>query len=215
MKATFTAALAAGTLAFAVPASAATTIAGSVSDISFHDADPGLVITANPVAFSSFTLNPGESHDAVVLSIGTGEGTVNTDFLSLFGEDTVSYPISATFNFTDPAGASGAPIGGSTFGFIAPFTSCGIIAGGCGRVDWGSPSIFNFGNGGQFSLELLDASFATPGTANVRGRFTLISDAAPAVPEPATWAMLIMGFFGIGGVLRLPRRKRNVAVSYV
>jgi len=208
MKTILWAALASGAVAFAMPASAATTIAGSVSNITFHDADPGLVIAANPLAFSSFTLNPGESHDADVMTIGTGEGTVNTDFLSLFGEDTVAYPISATFSFGDPAGASGSPVGGSTFGFIAPFTSCGVIAGGCGRVAWGSPSIFNFGNGGQFSLELFDATFATPGTANVRGRFTLISDATPAVPEPATWGMLLLGFLGIGGVLRSPRRKR-------
>ena len=35
-----------------------------------------------------------------------------------------------------------------------------------------------------------------------------------AVPEPSTWAMLLIGFFGIGAILRTPRRKRNVAVSY-
>lgn len=35
-----------------------------------------------------------------------------------------------------------------------------------------------------------------------------------AVPEPSTWAMLLIGFFGIGGVLRMPRRKRNLDFSY-
>ena len=160
----------------AAPASAATTIAGSVSNISFNDADPGLVIEASALAFSSFTLNVGEFLDVNLLTIGTREGTVNTDFLSLFGEDTEHFPISVEFDFTDPAGALGSAVGGSTFGFIAPFTSCGIIAGGCGQVEWGGPSLFEFGNGGQFTVELFDATFGTPGNATVAGRFTLLSD---------------------------------------
>jgi hypothetical protein len=28
------------------------------------------------------------------------------------------------------------------------------------------------------------------------------------VPEPATWAMMLAGFFGMGGVLRSQRRRR-------
>jgi hypothetical protein len=201
------AALAAGTALFALPASAATTIDGYISNVTVRDTDPGLIIAANPLAIPSFTLNEGESFDVDVLTIGTPEGTVNTDFLSLFGEDTVPFPVSVAFTFFAPSGATGAPVSGSTFGFIAPFTGCGVIAGGCGLVDWGAASIFNFGNGGQFSVELFDAVFATPGTANVRGRFTLISDSRPAVPEPAMWAMMLIGFGAIGAMLRARRTK--------
>ena len=35
-----------------------------------------------------------------------------------------------------------------------------------------------------------------------------------AVPEPSTWAMLILGFFGVGAAIRSARRKQNVTVSY-
>lgn len=35
-----------------------------------------------------------------------------------------------------------------------------------------------------------------------------------AVPEPSIWAMLLIGFFGIGGILRSQRRNRNIAGSY-
>jgi len=35
-----------------------------------------------------------------------------------------------------------------------------------------------------------------------------------AVPEPATWAMMIIGFGAIGGAMRSTRRKQQVAVSY-
>lgn len=37
-------------------------------------------------------------------------------------------------------------------------------------------------------------------------------DVSAAVPEPATWAFMILGFGAIGGALR--RRKTNVKVSY-
>lgn len=196
-RALATAALA---VAFAASASASTTIAGSVTDIEVRDVDPGLVINASPLSFAPFTLNNvGDFFDVNVLTVGTGESTVN------FGEDTVPYSISASFAFTSPEGATGSPITGSTFGFIIPFTTCGIIAGGCGRVEWGSPSTFSFGNGGQFSVQLFDASFGTPGTADVRGRFTLLSSSAPAVPEPGTWAMMLLGFTGVGVAMRRRR----------
>lgn len=46
-------------------------------------------------------------------------------------------------------------------------------------------------------------------------RFTLESvNAAGAVPEPSTWAMLILGFGLIGGAMR-SRRRQSVQVSYV
>lgn len=35
-----------------------------------------------------------------------------------------------------------------------------------------------------------------------------------AVPEPGTWAMLLVGFFGLGGLLRRSRRKPALAASY-
>jgi hypothetical protein len=33
------------------------------------------------------------------------------------------------------------------------------------------------------------------------------------VPEPATWAMLLFGFFGVGFTVRSARRKNSVAVA--
>src|SRR5690242_20149148 len=90
---------AAALAAAASPAAAQVTISGAVTGISVHGVDPGLVITAAPIAFPVFSLsNVGDFQDYDVLTIGTGEDTVNTDFLSLFGEDTVPYPVSATFS---------------------------------------------------------------------------------------------------------------------
>lgn len=39
-------------------------------------------------------------------------------------------------------------------------------------------------------------------------------DSVNAVPEPATWAMMIGGFGMVGGAMRSARRKRKVSVSY-
>ena len=33
-----------------------------------------------------------------------------------------------------------------------------------------------------------------------------------AVPEPDTWAMMLIGFLGLGGVMRMARRKQRLAV---
>ena len=35
-----------------------------------------------------------------------------------------------------------------------------------------------------------------------------------AVPEPATWAMMIIGFGMIGGTMRSAKRRRKLTVSY-
>jgi hypothetical protein len=35
-----------------------------------------------------------------------------------------------------------------------------------------------------------------------------------AVPEPATWAMLFLGFFALGAVMRSAKRRERIAVTY-
>ena len=200
----------AAAIAWSGSASAATTITGSITGLDYRTTDPGLVITASPLAFPTVVLNTaGDSVEHPVLTIGTNEGTVNTNFLSLYGEDTDPYPISAAFTFTSPAGTTGPAITGTTRGFIQLFSSCGLVAGGCGRVTWGGPSTFSFGNGGQFTVGLSDALFDTPGTATVNARFTLL---ASGVPEPSTWAMMIIGLGLAGAAMR--RRAARVSVRY-
>ena len=40
-----------------------------------------------------------------------------------------------------------------------------------------------------------------------------IADIAAAVPEPATWAMMVMGFFGLGALMRAGRRQQERALA--
>jgi hypothetical protein len=42
----------------------------------------------------------------------------------------------------------------------------------------------------------------------------VVSDVSvAAVPEPATWAMMLVGFFGVGFMIRGSRRKDALAVA--
>ena len=41
-----------------------------------------------------------------------------------------------------------------------------------------------------------------------------IMQPVPAVPEPSTWAMLLLGFFGVGGLMRRRGTVRNTAVNF-
>lgn len=64
-----------------------------------------------------------------------------------------------------------------------------------------------------FTGSLSAPTFAT-GTFTAARSSLVISEVAAAVPEPSTWAMLVLGFGFIGASMRMKRRKQNVSVSY-
>ncbi len=88
-----------------------------------------------------------------------------------------------------------------------------------GAATWDAPEIYTFGNGGQLKITLLPTNFnwgvfgTKPGNIYggvVDARFELISEST-AVPEPATWAMMIVGFGLAGTALR--RRRAGLAIA--
>lgn len=68
-----------------------------------------------------------------------------------------------------------------------------------------------FGLGGYGSI-VQNAGTST-NTSNIGGTFTITPSAMGAVPEPATWAMMLVGFGGIGFAMRR-RSKVRTTVAY-
>ena len=189
----------------AAPAFAAVNIAGTLSVNAYNGTNNGLTINiGNNNGVPSFLLS--NTSTVNLFTISTPESAVNND-------DYTHQPITVTFNFTDPSDAAGNPIAGNTSGDTSLF---GFFQNG--QVVWDGPQTFTFGNGGAFSVALSDATFnegAFWGLGNhgahITGTFTLLSDSTPAVPEPATWAMMIGGFGLIGAAMR---RRQKVSVTY-
>ena len=72
----------------------------------------------------------------------------------------------------------------------------------------------NLGNilatGPYFTGSLSDPTFVA-GFYGIAGSSVTITDISAAVPEPSTWAMMILGFFGLGAMAY--RRKNGTALN--
>lgn len=188
------------TLVLPSAARAATiTLAGFT--VSANTTDPGLVVSTTNLVAPGYSFNlatVGSTHGVNLFNIATAEGSIEAD-------DRVDKAISVAMNFSAPPGTVGGPVGGFSDGFVQVFTSCGILAGGCGRVLWTAPSLFTFGTTGQFQLDLSNVQFATPGNANVLATFTLLAEDVAPVPEPAS--MILLGTGLLYGAQRRWRKK--------
>lgn len=179
-------ALGAAIAAFAVPASAATVTYPATSP------SPGGVITLNPAGPD--TVSGFLGFDVT----GTGDFIATLTFLNPFAN--ASAGGSAVFNFDGDA-----------------ITFTGGDVSGVGTVS----TTFNAqGSSIQVDRINLPAGLQTltfrgalnptgNGFARVGGQLTL--QATPAIPEPGTWALFILGFGAVGAALR--RRSSAVRIS--
>lgn len=60
-----------------------------------------------------------------------------------------------------------------------------------------------------FDPPLLGLPVTTPGDP-----FPFDPDPVSPIPEPATWAMMLIGFGFVGGAMRAAKRRQNVTLSY-
>ena len=202
----FAAASLAAVCVAASSASASTTFDGGYA-ASYNTTDPGLVISTQPENSTfSFSLNQGGTASVDLFQIFTPEGSVEKD-------DKSAKPISVTFSFTAPT-VFGGTVNGSTVGKSTLF---GLFQDGV--LTWnnhGNAQMF-FGNGGELDVHLNGATFdnGIGGLGNLGGPATvtaLFTEVTASVPEPATWASMLLGVFGIGAVLRLAKKSYGADV---
>lgn len=207
------AAAAAVALSFTVvsAADAATVFSGNYEVTELNSSGPGLQVSVSPNPGDvNFTLDaPSFSQSGVQLfKIWTNENSVQAD-------DFNGSSISVNFTFTAPAAGSG-QVGGVTYGeasFLGFFQN--------GAVQWGGPSVIDFGQYGLLTISLSDAIFNEGSWWGlnegkkygeyITADFSLAPPMQSAVPEPATWAMMIMGFGLAGSAIR--RRRTAFAVA--
>ncbi len=196
----FAAASLAAVCVAASSASASTTFDGGYT-ASYNTTDPGLVISTTPINSTfSFNLNQGDSTSVDLFQILTAEGSVEKD-------DKSAKPISVTFSFTAPTSFGGS-VDGATVGKSVLF---GLFQDGVLTWNNHGNAQMAFGNGGELDVHLNGATFdnGIGGLGNISGPATITADfteVTASVPEPATWATMLLGVFGIGAVLRLAKK---------
>jgi hypothetical protein len=146
-------------------------------------------------SISHLSFSGGSFTDITAGSFTTGFGSFN------LGNGTSSYNTSFTLDiaFTLPSGTTGQTINALV---------SGSVGGNSGTVDIDfptTPQTFTY-SGGSFTVALNDVDISI-GDPNITGTITLNS----AVPEPSTWAMMILGFCGLGFLSY--RRKSQMAFN--
>lgn len=207
MKKMFLAATAALAVAGAATAASATTfaipVAGTWTATYNSDDHAGLAIKIN-----GDTSSPASGTFSSVADILNGG--VQTAFLFNIGSSdltpggnpwaTVPSPFSLTLNFTAPGTGTGS-ISGGTVSFNAFFVD--------GRLHWlnDGNTTANLGSAGTVNVHLNDVAFRGPFEGEEYAQFSLSDSTTSAAPEPMSWALMLMGFGGLGAALRFSRRQ--------
>lgn len=165
-------------------------------------------VAGNQAAIEGFVNNGGR----IMLNAGRwGGGVTNTGFGTSLTTDLFSAPGALTAaGLAAGLGANGAGnawtgnwfshdvVGGVTTCYVTG--SAGCVFGNVGGLFVGGQTSPIFHSTGGLQLRANELAFAAEGAIN------------GAVPEPATWALLILGFGALGGAMR--RTKREVRVSF-
>jgi hypothetical protein len=140
--------------------------------------------------------NCGFQSEAVSVSL-TGNYTFQT--VSSNFDDLVSVLYSTSF---DPA----TPM----TNFVGPLAYATYLSGGATTVALASGVQYQWVTSTDFGYQANNCGAGCTFTTSITGPGTITS----AVPEPATWAMMIGGFGMVGGAMRSARRKQKLTLSY-
>ena len=137
----------------------------------------------------------------VVGSVGGLGAEVSGDVFLAAGEDLTL--------FVGGQGGSALYAGGGGGSFIFHGTDVLAVGGGGG----GTLQIpgAGGGGGGSYLASLFKDQVLTTGGASRGDGLISITSLAPVVPEPSTWAMMLMGFAGLGWLAHTRRRETSPA----
>ncbi len=186
-------------VAVATPAAAVDFVGGW--DVEYYNSDSwGLNVgTSADTGGLNFSLNdtfPNDYYVVKLFDLWADERIGGIDFIG----DLTPKPIDISFNFTSPL--TSGDVDGQTSGAL-----------GIGSLTWNNFGLqsFNFGDQGVLNVWVFNDQLGFFGkgeehAVGVYAKFALTSMPS-AVPEPATWAMMITGFGLAGAALR---RRRSV-----
>lgn len=152
-----------------------------------HSTDNTNYIVASPGDVSTDGYNNWFAFDLSNL-----QGTFTSATLTIFGFTSTESATYTTFDFGGSISALTGGTGGlGAFNDLASGASYGAFA-------------YSPADNNQFRTLTLNANAVADINAAVGGNFAFGGTLSPgvAVPEPATWAMMLLGFFGLGGALR-------------
>ena len=170
---------------------------------------------ASLAAVSSFLLAPS-AHAAETINITGPSGTFGNDAVQCAG-DVVTCAFTNMFTFATPdasnlvnATISTSALGGNDIDFTSVFLNgIAFTLSPTGTFEFGSLENTSLMAG---ALNTLTVNGQNNGNSAFSG--TLAFSNVPAVPEPATWAMMLLGFGLMGGMLRSAKsRERRISFA--
>jgi hypothetical protein len=156
-------------------------------------------VGASSATSGGLTFNGGSFNQADAdgfLALGGLSDNLGTFTLDNSLADYVGQRFSLFVNFTSPTGSGSGSYAAALNGKVTATNTGGVF------VNFNNdPISFNPPGGPPFTLAVNDVSVSAGAAAQaVSGQ--ILTSATPAVPEPATWGMMLLGFGAIGAAMR-------------
>lgn len=197
--------LVAGALSFSLPAAAAVEITIKQDGLNVFVTSVGSINLTGLSLITSVNYSSAPAIRATDAFVATGINALTNGYSGITGIRNIGSGavINATSGTGDPFGLNIFPVN-TPAGVARIFLPLNYQSGQAIN------STATFANTTISSLGLTVGSY----TFNAPNDSIFINIIGPAVPEPATWAMMVIGLGFVGGAMRSAKRRQTPAVSY-